>query len=246
MLTTDLFSSFTTYLSTHLLASIGLTLLTVLIYQGAAFLQQRWQFIWLNPMLVTVTLLVPFLLVTKISYQDYTDSIHVLNVMLEPAIVALGYPLYLQFRQIKFHYQKIISILALGVVIVICVSLISAMLLISIPKIAIALSLKSVTSPIGIALTDQLAGDSSITAFSIMIAGLLGALLGPKWLNIIGVKSAQAQGLAIGTASHVIGTAVLARISSEHAAYSSVALMFSALLTALIAPWLIPALLHFL
>ena len=120
------------------------------------------------------------------------------------------------------------------------------MLLISIPKIAIALSLKSVTTPIGIALTEQLNGDSSVTAFSIMIAGFFGALLGPKWLRFIGVNSAKAQGLAIGTASHVIGTAVLARVSSEHAAYSSVALIFSALLTALISPLLIPALLGLL
>jgi len=129
------------------------------------------------------------------------------------------------------------------VIIVISVSLVLAMLLIATPKIAIALSLKSVTTPIGITLTEQLAGDSSITAFSIMIAGLFGALLGPKWLLFIGVKSAKAQGLAIGAASHVIGTAVLAKISNEHAAYSSVALIFSALLTALISPWLIPTLL---
>ncbi len=227
----------------NLLTSIALTLLTLVIYQAAAFLQQRWQSIWLNPMLVTISIFIPFLLLNNISYHEYTQAINILSSMLEPAIVALGFPLYLQFRQIKFHYQQILSILALGVIIVISISLVLAMILIATPKIAIALSLKSVTTPIGIALTEQLAGDSSITAFSIMIAGLFGGLVGPKWLMFIGVKSAKAQGLAIGAASHVVGTAVLAKVSSEHAAYSSVSLIFSALLTALISPWLIPALL---
>jgi putative effector of murein hydrolase len=230
-------------LTTDIFTSITLTLLTLALYQTAAFLQQKWQFIWLNPLLITSCILVPSLLITKINYHEYTQAVNVLTLMLEPAIVALGYPLYLQLRQIRFHYKQILSILTLAIIIVISLSLTSAMLLISAPKIAIALSLKSVTTPIGIALTEQLAGDSSITAFSIMIAGLFGALLGPKWLLFIGVKSPKAQGLAIGAASHVIGTAVLAKISSEHAAYSSVALIFSALLTALISPWLLPLLL---
>jgi len=234
---------FFTNMTPDIIPSIALTLLTLAIYQTAAFLQQKWQFIWLNPMLVTISLLIPFLLLSKISYYEYTQAINILTLMLEPAIVALGFPLYLQLRQIKLHYKQILSTLTIGIIIVIFVSLVLSMLLITTPEIAIALSLKSVTTPIGIALTEQLSGDSSITAFSIMIAGLFGALLGPKWLLFIGVKSAKAQGLAIGAASHVIGTAVLARISNEHAAYSSVALIFSALLTALISPWLIPVLL---
>jgi putative effector of murein hydrolase len=201
MLNNDLLTNLSNYVSEYWFASISLTLLTVVIYQGAASLQQKWQFIWLNPMLITITLLVPFILITDISYQHYTESIQILSLMLEPAIVALGYPLYLQFKQIKFHYKQILSILALGVIIVITISIVLSMLLISAPKIAIALSLKSVTTPIGITLTDQLLGDSSITAFSIMIAGLFGALLGPKWLAYIGVTSAKAQGLAIGTSS---------------------------------------------
>jgi len=239
MLMTDFFAG----IPPNLITSITLTLLTLFIYQCAALLQQKWQFIWLNPMLVAISVLVPFLLLSKITYQQYSQAINIFTIMLEPAIVALGFPLYLQLRQIKLHYKQILSILILGVIIVISLSFILTMLFIAAPEIAIALSLKSVTTPVGITLTEQLAGDSSITAFSIMIAGLFGALLGPKWLLFIGVKSAKSQGLAIGTASHVIGTAVLSRISNEHAAYSSVALMFSALITAFISPWLIPTLL---
>ncbi|MEI6894890.1 MAG: LrgB family protein [Colwellia sp.] len=227
-------------------AGILITFITVSTYQLAAGIQQKWQSIWLNPMLITILLLVPLLLLLDINYQEYSQATYLLNMMLEPTIVALGFPLYQQFRQIRFHWREIASILALGIVIVITVSFIMAMLLINEPKIAISLSLKSVTTPIGITLTEQLSGDSSITAFSIMIAGLFGALFGPAWLNLIGVKSAKAQGLAVGSASHVIGTAVLVRISAEHGAYSSVALILSALLTALICPWLVPLLQQFM
>jgi len=223
-----------------ILSSLVITLVTVFTYQLAAALQQKWQSIWLNPMLVSISVLVPLLLLIEVNYQEYTKTTQVLNLLLEPAIVALGFPLYQQFRQIRFHWREMTAILALGIILVISISYILAMLLIKAPDIAIALSLKSVTTPIGVTLTEQLFGDSSITAFAILIAGLFGALLGPKWLSFIGVNSPVAQGLAIGSASHVIGTAVLVRKSAKHGAYSSVALIFSALLTALISPWLIP------
>mgnify|MGYP000612560544 CR=1 FL=1 len=224
------------------MASIVITLITIITYQVAAALQQRWQSIWLNPMLVTISILVPVLLFVEVNYQEYTRATQLLNYLLEPAIVALGFPLYQQLRQIRFHWREITAILSFGIIVVIAVSLIMAMILIKAPEIAVALSLKSVTTPIGITLTDQLSGDSSITAFAIMVAGLFGGLLGPAWLKVIGVKSPKAQGLAIGSASHVIGTAIMVRVSAEHGAYSSVALILSALLTALISPWLIPLL----
>ena len=223
-------------------SGILITVITVTTYQLAAEWQIKRESIWLNPMLVTIILLVPVLLYLDVNYQEYSQATYFLNMMLEPAIVALGFPLYQQFRHIRISWREITSILALGVVVVITVSFIMSMILIKSPDIAISLSLKSVTTPIGITLTDQLFGDSYITAFAILIAGLIGGLIGPAWLNLIGVKSAKAQGLAIGSASHAIGTAVLVRISAEHGAYSSVALIISALLTALISPWLIPAL----
>ncbi|MEY8214248.1 MAG: LrgB family protein [Colwellia sp.] len=225
-----------------ILASIFFTFITIATYQFAAACQQKWQYIWLNPMLFTISILVPFLLLIDINYQEYSQTTEILNLLLEPAIVALGLPLYQQFKQIRFYWREMTAILVLGITVVMIISFILAMWLIKAPDIAIALSLKSVTTPIGITLTEQLFGDSSITAFAILIAGLFGALLGPKWLSFIGINSAKAQGLAIGSASHVIGTAVLVRKSAEHGAYSSVALILSAILTALISPWLIPLL----
>jgi len=227
----------------NILDSITFTLLTIILYQIFAWLQQKWQFIWLNPMMLTIFLLVPYLVFNNISYAHYRQSTALINSLLEPAVVALGYPLYQQLKQIKRYWKLLFSILALGVVIVISVSFILTMLIIHRPEIAISLSLKSVTTPIGIALTEQLSGDSSITPFAIMIAAFSGALLGPAWLKFINVRSDIAIGLSIGSASHVVGSIVLSRDNPIQGAYSSVALIVSAVLTAFIIPLLIPILL---
>lgn len=229
----------------NIIDSLMLTSLTLAIYQSAAWLQQKWQLIVLNPMLLTILLLTPFLLLNDINYAKYYQSTQALNILLEPATVALGYPLYQQLQHVKRYWKQLISILALGVVIVIAMSFSITMLLINQQEIAIALSLKSVTTPIGITLTDQLNGDSSITSFAIMIAGLSGALLGPTWLRFIKVKSDIAIGLAIGSGSHVIGSIILSKNNVYQGAYSSVALIVSALLTAFIIPLLVPLLLLF-
>ena len=234
-----------TFSTVNITSAIALSLLTLVLYQSAAWLQQKWQYIWLNPMLLAIIFIIPFLLYNQIDYQYYRDSTQFIHALLEPAIVALGLPLFQQIKTIKRHWKPLVLLLALGVIIVITLSFVLTMLLIHQVDIAIALSLKSVTTPIGIELTEQLSGDSSITPFAIMIAGFSGALLGPSWLRAINVHSKLAIGLSVGAASHVIGSIYLTRQDPETGAYSSVALILSAVLTAFIIPILIPVLMPF-
>jgi len=228
--------------SISLLDSLILTLLTLLLYQGSVWLQQKWQIIWLNPLLVTIVTLIPFLLFSNIPYIDYRQSTQVLNALLEPATVALGYPLYQQLQNIKRNWRQLLAILALGVIVVITLSFSLTMLLIHQKEIAIALSLKSVTTPVGIILTEQMQGDSSITPFAIIIAGFTGGLFGPSWLRLLRIRSDIAIGLSVGSASHVIGSIIISKDNMHQGAYSSVALIISAVLTAFIIPLIIPVL----
>ena len=115
--------------------------------------------------------------------------------------------------------------------------------MINLPELAVSLSYKSVTTPIGIALTDANGGISSITAFAIIIAGLFGALLGEPWLRLIGVKSNSSIGLAIGAGSHALGTATISKHNFEQGAFGSLALIISAVMTAIIGPFLMTFLL---
>ncbi len=222
-----------------MLSALSYILLTIIIYQISAWCQRKTSAIWLNPMLLTISALIPIMLWQNISFQYYFAQTKELSNLLEPAVVALGYPLYQHLKTIKYHWRLFLSVLTLGVAVVVVISFTLSMALINIPEVAIALSYKSVTTPIGIALTDASGGNSAITAFAIILAGLFGALLGPSWLNYIGVRSAKAQGLAIGAASHALGTSTISKISYEHGAYGSLALIVSAMITAIIGPLLV-------
>jgi predicted murein hydrolase (TIGR00659 family) len=220
--------------------SILLVLVTIVAYQFFAKIQNRLNAVWFNPMLLSIIVISFFVLYIDMPFEQYFQSTKILNNLLEPAVVALGYPLYQQLHSIKHQWKAIALLLTLGVLIVIPISLFLTMLLIALPEIAVSLSLKSVTTPIGISLTEALNGNNSITAFAIIIAGLSGALLGPTWLNFINVKSPKAHGLAIGAASHALGTATISKLSYEHSAYGSLALILSAVITAILSPILIP------
>ena len=229
----------------NLISSFLLILATVVVYQCFAWVQRRSKQIWLNPMLLSIMVIIPFLLMFDMPFSQFYQATAPLNMLLEPAVVALGFPLYLQLNQIRKQWQVIFSLLILGAILVISISFIFTMLLINTPEIAVSLSLKSITTPVGIALTQELGGDTSVTAFAIILAGLFGALLGPAWLKLIKVNSPKAQGLAIGAASHALGTAIISKTSYEHGAYSSLALIISAVVTAIISPTLIGQLQRF-
>ena len=226
-----------------LLSSTIYTVLTLSVYFLFAQIQGKIKhkqiFLWFNPMLLTIIALIIIFSGLDIDYQEYKQSTKSLTWLIEPAVVALGLPLYQQLSAIKSHWKQIFLLLLLANTIVIVISFVLVMLLVGLAKIAISLSLKSVTTAIGITLTQQLNGDLAITAFAIILAGLFGALFGRPWLNFIQVSSAKAQGLAIGAASHVLGTATISQTSYQHSAFASLALIVSAVITALVAPVLI-------
>lgn len=212
---------------------------TIIIFQLSAISQRKLKLIWLQPMLVTILATIAVLLYQDIRFERYFSNAWALNALLEPAVVALGFPLYQHLETITKEWKSIIVILTLGAIIAIVTSFVITMVLIGDYALAVSLSLKSVTTPIAIAIAEQLNGNTSITAFAIILAGFFGALVGPKWLAFINVKSAKAQGLAIGAASHAIGTATISNVSYEHAAYGSLALIASAVITAIISPFMI-------
>jgi len=197
-------------------------------------------------MLLSILTLIPFLLFFNIPFDQYYHATSALNQLLEPAVVALGFPLYQHIQTIKKQWRHIFVLLLVGAFVAISISFIITILAINQYDIAVSLSLKSVTTPIGIALTEQLNGNNSITAFAIILAGLFGALLGPSWLSLINVNSPKAQGLAIGAASHALGTATISKVSYEHAAYSSLALIISAVFTAVFSPMIIKIIVNFI
>lgn len=217
---------------------------TIVVYYLCAAIQRKLKQSLLNPMLVSICVLIPILLVFNIEYSSYMTGANWLNYLLEPAIVALGLPLYEQLNQIKSQWKVIAVITAAGAFFAVSISLILALVVGSSPELAATMALKSITTAIALELATQVNAISSLTALSIIFAGIFGAIWGIGWLKFLKVKSPVAQGLAMGSASHAFGTASISQVSFQHGAYSSLALILSAIFTALIAPVIIPLILN--
>jgi predicted murein hydrolase (TIGR00659 family) len=154
-------------------------------------------------------------------------------------VVALGVPLYLRLEEIKRRGKAIlISILLGSVVGVISAAGIAATLGAS-KEVISSLAPKSVTTPIAMGIAEKLGGIPPLTAAIVIATGILGAVLGPSFLKILKIKSATAFGLAMGAASHGIGTARAVEEGEVQGAISGLALCLNGIFTAILTPFLI-------
>ena len=183
------------------------------IYFFAKLLQKKTGFLLLNPILLTIAVLIIFLKITHISYETYNEGGHLIEFWLKPAVVALGVPLYLQLETIKKQLLPIAS-----------------------QEVILSLAPKSVTTPIAMEVTKSLGGIPSLTAAVVVCVGLLGAILGFKTMKLMHVGSPIAQGLSMGTAAHAVGTSTAMDISSKYGAYASLGLTLNGIFTALLTP----------
>ena len=205
------------------------------IFFFAKLLQKKTGLVLLNPILLTIALLIIFLKMTNISYETYNKGGHLIEFWLRPAVVALGVPLYLQLEMIKKQLLPILlSQLAGCIVGVISVVLIAKFMGAS-QEVILSLAPKSVTT-IAMQVTKAIGGIPSLTAAVVVAVGLLGAICGFKTMKIMHVGSPIAQGLSMGTAAHAVGTSTAMDISSKYGAYASLGLTLNGIFTALLTP----------
>lgn len=215
---------------------IILLALTFGIFYGARQLQKWTGWIVLNPILVTIVVLIGLLQVTGISYETYSHAGSYIEFWLKPAIVALGVPLYQRLGQIRRQILPIfLSQLAGCLVGVVSVVLIAQWTGASRETI-ISLAPKSVTTPIAMEVCQAMGGIPSLTAAIVVTVGLFGAVFGFKVLEVWHVKNPYSQGLSIGTASHAVGTSRAMEKGETYGTYASLGLIMNGLLTALLAP----------
>lgn len=199
-------------------------------------LQRRTGWVLLNPILLTITLLILFLKLTGISYETYQAGGQLIEFWLKPAVVALGVPLYLQLEMIKKQLLPILLSQLVGCLVGIVSVVLVAKLLGATPDVICSLAPKSVTTPIAMEVSNTIGGIPSLTAAVVVLVGLFGAVFGFKILTLGRVKSPIAQGLSMGTASHAIGTSAAMEISRKYGAYASLGLTLNGILTALLTP----------
>ena len=193
-----------------------------------------------NPVFLAIIITALILVIFKLPYVKFNHHTQLLSWLLEPAIVALAIPLYKQFAHIRKNALLILISSIIGIVNATVVGILLSVIF-EVPKeLAHSVAALSVTTPITLLVTDSLGGIASLAAAMVIFIGLLGALFGFIVLKWVGIFNHQAQGVAVGTACHAIGTAAALNKHARIGAYSSVAMALSALLTALIVPWLYP------
>lgn len=227
----------------NLWASIGFIAITVGIYFFWRYIQKRSGLFIINPLLLSLLSIILLLNVSNTDYTYYMQGGKFLSWLIEPAVVILGYPLYLQLKNIRAQWRLLTLVCTLGSLTAIITSVLLATLLGAEDIIIKSISTMCITTAIAMEVTDNLGGSSALAALLVMIAGISGSVFGLVWLNTIGIKNPMARGLAIGSASHALGTATVAGESSISAAYGSTALILSAIITALLVPLVVPFLL---
>jgi len=202
----------------------------------AKLLQKKTGQILLNPILLTIAIIIIFLKMTNIPYETYNEGGHLIEFWLRPAVVALGVPLYLQLETIKKQLLPILLSQLAGCIVGVVSVVLLAKLMGASKEIILSLAPKSVTTPIAMEVTKAIGGIPSLTAAVVVCVGLLGAVCGFKMMQIMRVDSPIAQGLSMGTAAHAVGTSTAMDVSSKYGAYASLGLTINGILTALLTP----------
>ncbi len=220
--------------------------LTVAVYLIAWKLQNRFKYSLLNPLLISILVLVGILLGGNIPYSDYQQGGDWLSNLLGIAVVALGVPLYQQMRDIHRELPGVILVVFISSLFALVSTVILAVLAGADGQVAVSLAPKSVTTPIAVMIVDSLNGVPSLTAIAVILTGLMGAIFGLPLLSLLKITDPKARGIAMGTACHALGTARMVQSSLKEGAYSALALVLSASISALLAPWVIPRVLGWL
>lgn len=215
--------------------NIFLIALTFLVYWGAQRLQKFTGWIVLNPVLLTVIVLIGYLKLLGVSYETYYESGQMIEFWLKPAIVALGVPLYQQMRQIRRQFMPIFISQLAGCVVGVVSVVLTAKLLGASREVIISLAPKSVTTPIAIEVSQKIGGIPSLTAAIVVCVGLLGAILGFRMLTLGHIGSQVARSLSMGTAAHVIGTSRASEYGERFSAFATLGLILNGVLTAIFA-----------
>ncbi|MBS0355392.1 MAG: LrgB family protein [Proteobacteria bacterium] len=195
-----------------------------------------------NPVLVSVSILVILLMVTGTPYQRYFDGAQFVHFLLGPTTVALAVPLHAQLKRLLAMGGPLLIALVVGSLTAgLSAYAIGALLGASTPTV-ISLAPKSVTTPIAMGVAERLGGLASLTAVFVILTGIFGAIFADGILRRLGVKDDASIGFALGLASHGIGTARAFQLSEQTGAFAALAMGLNGLFTAITLPWLLPLL----
>ena len=221
-----------------LLESIDIfpVLLTLAAFRIGQLCQQRWKKPIFNPTLIGMLLVIAFVLFAGMNPDVYTAGMKKMSWLMTPATICLAIPMYEQFQVLKKSLKAILAGVAAGTVSCMLVILAVGLLLEFEQSVLVSLLPKSVTTAIGVSLSELFGGMGGVTTAMIIVTGIGGNMMGSVLCKLFGITDEVAQGVAFGTAAHVIGTAKANELSQLTGAASSLSLVVAGLLTAVFMP----------
>ena len=206
-------------------------LLSLGAYGLGLLLQRRWKLPIFNPLLVAIVVVAVVLLLLDLDYGSYSQGANLLNYLLTPATVCLAVPLYEQFSLLRRHGKAVLLGIAAGVLASLVTILVLAWLFSLDHSAYVTLLPKSITTAIGIGVSEELGGHVSLTVVVIIITGVLGNIFAEGVCKVFRITEPVAAGAAIGTSTHAVGTARAMEMGEIQGAMSSLSIVVAGLLT---------------
>lgn len=205
--------------------------LTLLCYEVGLWIKKKTNRSIANPVLVAVLIIITILLLSGIDYETYNEGASYFSMLLTPATVSLAIPLYRQLELLKRYPKAIFGGIAAGVL--------TAMISIFLMSLAFGLNHqqyvtllpKSITTAIGMGVSEKMGGIVTITVVAISITGLSGTIGAEAICKLFRIKHPIAKGLAVGTASHALGTTKAMEWGEIEGAMSSLSIVVAGIMT---------------
>ena len=215
-----------------LFAGVALSLVA---YAIGMLLKKKFKIGLFNPLLISIIISIVVLVIGDVEYEVYEESAKYLSYLLTPATVCLAIPLYEQWELLKKNYKAVICGLLTGALTSLATVFALSIIFALSHQEYVTLLPKSITTAIGMGLSEELGGYVEITVAVIIITGVLGNIFGDLICKIFHIKEPISKGLAFGASSHAIGTARAIEIGEVEGAMSGLAIAVSGIFTVVFA-----------
>lgn len=206
-------------------------LLSIFSYETGLYFKKKLRWRVLNPLLISVIITITVLALFHIDYESYYNGARYLSYLLTPATICLAVPLYEQIELLKHHWKAVMAGIASGVL----ASLGSIFVLAGIFRFSheeyVTMLPKSITTAVGMEISERLGGFSSVTVAAIIVTGVLGNMFAEMAFRLFRITEPIAKGVALGTASHAVGAAKAMEIGTVEGAMSSLAIVVASMIT---------------
>ena len=210
-------------------------LLCLLSYQAGVFLRQKTKIAAFNPLLISIIIVIFVLVMFNIKFEDFYKGSKYISFLLTPATVALAIPLYSKLTLLKSNFKAIMSGLIAGVLTSLISIFVMSLLFGLSHENYVSMLPKSITTAIGIGVSEELGGVSTITTAVIIVTGVFGHVSADIVYKMFNITNPIAKGIGLGSSAHAIGTSKALEMGETEGAMSSLSIAVAGIITVIFA-----------